>query len=424
MDMGWTNVTTASNFAKQKLALPTVMVKEAGFVFVYLSYESQSNNYVYFDDFKVTHTKTNILQYNEYYPFGLQTANSWTRDNTAQNNFLANGGTELNTTSQLYDLEYRNYDPVLGRMNQVDPMSEKYSSHTPYNYAFNSPVVLNDPQGDDPIQWGFWEGGAYASAMHRRERLESQGYHFSIDYFNSSRYRNEFGGGSGQQNAAMMRDQKEGLARIGIGINFGNFWSKFVPWAMDQGSGVAIENGQAGVWLSSDTAVGYGGFIGEFTVRGIRDVFVPYILTYQYQQQQQTQGGPGDPLKDSHGYPVFTLEQFLEANGGKSFNEIISQGRVRNGLPGGPQMRMVLNPRDGNIMDMRHVMVVGYQYGRVGGYVFEISQFVRGIAQAFNGQDLYSNAIGDDFAFQVFSTNWKGTQDWSKDFYDWMNRPK
>jgi hypothetical protein len=47
--------------------------------------------------------------------------------------------------------------------------------------------------------------------------------------------------------------------------------------------------------LSSDSAVGYGGFIGEFTLRGIRDVFVPYILTYQYQQQQQTQGGPDDP---------------------------------------------------------------------------------------------------------------------------------
>lgn len=96
-------------------------------------------------------------------------------------------------------------------------------------------------------------------------------------------------------------------------------------------------------------------------------------------------------------------------------------------------MRMVSNPRDGNIMDMRHVMVVGYQYGRVGGYLFEISQLVRGIPQAFNGQDLYSNAIGDDFNLYLFSkvqddlgrplTNWKIT-DWSQGFYDWMNRPK
>jgi hypothetical protein len=35
-------------------------------------------------------------------------------------------------------------------MNQVDPMADRYSSHTPYNYSFNSPVVMNDPNGADP----------------------------------------------------------------------------------------------------------------------------------------------------------------------------------------------------------------------------------------------------------------------------------
>lgn len=98
----------------------------------------------------MTHTKSNILQANEYYPFGMQTASSWTRENATGNNFLANGGTELNTTSQLYDLDFRNYDPALGRMNQVDPMAAKYASVSPYNYSFNDPVSLNDPSGADP----------------------------------------------------------------------------------------------------------------------------------------------------------------------------------------------------------------------------------------------------------------------------------
>ena len=48
----------------------------------------------------------------EYYTHSMPTANSWTRDNTT-NNFLGNGGTELNTTSALYDLQYRNYDAVV-----------------------------------------------------------------------------------------------------------------------------------------------------------------------------------------------------------------------------------------------------------------------------------------------------------------------
>ena len=86
-----------------------------------------------------------------YYPFGLQTANTWTRENVTGNNFLANGGTELNDSTGLYDLEFRNYDAVLGRMNQVDPMAHSLSSFTPYNYSFNNPVSFNDPNGASPV---------------------------------------------------------------------------------------------------------------------------------------------------------------------------------------------------------------------------------------------------------------------------------
>jgi hypothetical protein len=38
----------------------------------------------------------------------------------------------------------------LGKFLQVDPMADKYASATTYNYAFNNPVVMNDPMGDDP----------------------------------------------------------------------------------------------------------------------------------------------------------------------------------------------------------------------------------------------------------------------------------
>jgi hypothetical protein len=132
---------------------------------------------------------------------------------------------------------------------------------------------------------------------------------------------------------------------------------------------------------------------------------------------------------------VYTLEEFLEANKGKSFDEIISQRKVRNGLAGGLEMRMVRNPLDGNIMDMRHVMVVGYQYGQFYGYLFEVSQWVRGLGQAFNGQDLYSNAIGEYFfvdqcqcrpyqtASSMGKVESKTTGDWTQDFYNWMTKP-
>jgi hypothetical protein len=43
-----------------------------------------------------------------------------------------------------------NYDPVLGRMNGVDPMATKYASLTPYNFLFNDPVTFTDVSGADP----------------------------------------------------------------------------------------------------------------------------------------------------------------------------------------------------------------------------------------------------------------------------------
>ncbi|MCE2996021.1 MAG: hypothetical protein LW863_10505, partial [Flammeovirgaceae bacterium] len=125
------------------------LVKEEGYAFLYISNEQPVETSVYFDDVTFMYKPTSIVQYNEYYPFGLQTANSWMRENNTGNNYLFNGGTELNTTTGVMDLFYRNYDPALGRMNQVDPMAGMYAAATPYNYAFNSPVVMNDPLGDD-----------------------------------------------------------------------------------------------------------------------------------------------------------------------------------------------------------------------------------------------------------------------------------
>ena len=138
-------------------------VKEAGYAYMYVSNEQSVLTDVYFDDVTMSYTPSAVLQYNEYYPFGLQAANSWTRATAMANNFLANGGTEINTTTKVYDLDFRNYDPALGRMNQVDAMADKYGSFTPYHFALNNPVTLNDPTGADPpfgdIAYGIYDPG-------------------------------------------------------------------------------------------------------------------------------------------------------------------------------------------------------------------------------------------------------------------------
>lgn len=99
LDAGW-QLAPANTFTKQKMSFPTKNIKEEGFLFTWLSYDDNSNNYVYFDDFKVTHTKSNVIQYNEYYPFDLQTSSSWTRTDY-RNDYLYNEGTELNTLTNI-----------------------------------------------------------------------------------------------------------------------------------------------------------------------------------------------------------------------------------------------------------------------------------------------------------------------------------
>jgi RHS repeat-associated protein len=109
---------------------------------------------VYFDDFNVEHTKSPVIQAQEYYPFGL-TFGDYQRDNSLKNRYLYNKGAErLDELDLNIDAtKYRVYDAAIDRWWQVDPLADEGGlvSLTPYNYSFNNPIRYNDPDGDCPL---------------------------------------------------------------------------------------------------------------------------------------------------------------------------------------------------------------------------------------------------------------------------------
>lgn len=162
-DAGWKVVPDNAYFSKALVKFDNpIVIKKPGYLYVYLSYENPSNNYVYFDDLKVNYTKGQVVQSTSYYAFGLQTSESWTRIDARPNQYLYNSGSELNAVTGWYETPLRSYDPVLGRMNGVDVMVDRYSSLTPYNYSLNSPAVYSDPSGASAAR-DYYESVKYAS---------------------------------------------------------------------------------------------------------------------------------------------------------------------------------------------------------------------------------------------------------------------
>jgi len=140
----------------QRLA-KDIAIKEPGYVYIYISNESEGLVDVVFDDFRVEYVKNAVIQMDDYYPFGL-TFNSYQRENSILNKYQYNGKEKQDELEWL-DYGARMYMPDIGRWGMIDPLSDRMRRHSPYNYAFDNPLRFTDPDGMAPFTEIYNENG-------------------------------------------------------------------------------------------------------------------------------------------------------------------------------------------------------------------------------------------------------------------------
>ncbi|RMZ57924.1 RHS repeat-associated core domain-containing protein [Chryseobacterium nematophagum] len=105
-----------------------------------------------------------VLEENNYYPFGLnhQGYNILSGNSSYQYKY---NGKELQEIG-MYDYGARFYMPDIGRWGTVDPLAEKMTRYSPYNYAFDNPIMFIDPDGRQAMKPTPKEAAAMAAHVY------------------------------------------------------------------------------------------------------------------------------------------------------------------------------------------------------------------------------------------------------------------
>jgi RHS repeat-associated protein len=146
-----------------------------------------------------------------------------------RNKFQFNYGTELSKEEfsdcsglEWYETSHRTYDAQIGRFHQVDPLGELTMDFSPYTFAFNNPILFNDPLGLTPKEFN---GPQNITGWIQRQNGEV--------YFDPNVHKQED------------LDPKSGLTYLGEEIKITNGNGKVVGFGNNQGSifyNIILEN--------------------------------------------------------------------------------------------------------------------------------------------------------------------------------------
>ncbi|WP_177205782.1 DUF6443 domain-containing protein [Paenimyroides ummariense] len=120
------------------------------YVYHYIYKDHLGNNRLVYADLNNDGTinpATEIVEENNYYPFGLKHQGYNNLPGDGYKYKFLNKEYEDSFALNVTETDFRHYDSALGRFNVMDVLSELAPNFTPYRYGFNNPVFWSDPSG-------------------------------------------------------------------------------------------------------------------------------------------------------------------------------------------------------------------------------------------------------------------------------------
>ncbi|MBS1545487.1 MAG: hypothetical protein JST14_17755, partial [Bacteroidetes bacterium] len=136
-----------ANGSRQKISIGPITIPAPGYVYIYLDDNSNSPNWVYFDDLKVTHVQSPFVAGGDFYPFGLTMDD---RQMTRESYRYGYQGqyAEKDATTGWNEFRLRMFEPRYGRWLSADPRGQYQS---PFVGMGNNPGCGVDPTGGSAL---------------------------------------------------------------------------------------------------------------------------------------------------------------------------------------------------------------------------------------------------------------------------------
>ncbi|MEO1253377.1 MAG: DUF6443 domain-containing protein [Bacteroidota bacterium] len=149
---GFQQISTAAQGVgvHETISINEIIADREGYILAYLSNENQEAVNIHFDDFTIYHGKTNVVQTDDYYPFGL-TFNSYSRTASKRNTYNTFQDQEYDEETGWVQFKWRNHQPEIGRFFNIDPLSESFYYNSLYAFSENKVVVHWEFEGLESV---------------------------------------------------------------------------------------------------------------------------------------------------------------------------------------------------------------------------------------------------------------------------------